>query len=83
MNWKLAKGVCAEVTGRLTVGTFKRLASPEVDSIFLQLLQRGTEIILGSLLRMVRSSTELRYIPRAGRRAIVVFVPKAGKNIRG
>ena len=79
-SWKLAKEVCSEARLRWAVGTFQPMKSPGVDGIFPALIQRGLGIILESLLRVVRGSIALGYIPRAWRRAKVVFIPKAGKK---
>ena len=60
--------------------SFNPFKSPGPDGIYLVLLQRAGNPIIGPLVRLARASLTLDYVPKSWRGTRVIFIPKAGKN---
>ena len=79
-DWQIATTIVTEERVRWAVAYFARFKSPGIDGIYPVLLQKGIDIIIERLVRLLRASIALRYIPTQWRIARVVFVPKPGRN---
>jgi len=75
-DWQIASTIVTEERVRWVVAYFAPFESPGIDGIYPVLLY----IIIGRLIKLLRASTELGYIPIQWRTAMVVFVPKPGRN---
>ena len=62
------------------VSDFASFTSPGIDGIYPVVLQKGIDIIIERLVRLLQASIALGYIPTQWRTARVVFVPKPGHN---
>ena len=77
---RLAYEIASPARVRWALKSFNPLKSPGPDGIYLVLLQRAGDPIIGPLVRLARDSLTLGYVPKAWRGTRVIFVPKAGKN---
>ena len=59
--------------------SFKPYKSPGPAGIYAVLLQKAEGVILGPLVRTIRTSLVLGHVPRPWQSTRVAFIPKAGK----
>ena len=79
-DWQIATTIVTEERVRWAVAYSAPFKSPGIDGIYPVLLQKGIDIIIGRLIKLLRASIALWYIPTQWRTARVVFVPKPGCN---
>lgn len=74
------KEICPKATVRRVMRTLEPLISPRVNSVSRTLLRRNLESILGSHVRVVRSSIGLGHLPNTQRWVRLVFIQKMRKK---
>ena len=79
-DWQIATTIVTEERVRWAVAYSAPFKSPGIDGIYPVLLQKGIDIIIGRLIKLLRASIALWYIPTQWRTARVVFVHKPGCN---
>lgn len=79
-HWQIAERVITEDKLRWAISSFQPFKSAGPDGIFPALLQWGSELILGRLVRIMRACLALGYIPKAWRETNVIFIPKPGRS---
>nr|AMS38365.1 hypothetical protein [Bactrocera tryoni] len=79
-DWSIAKQLFTADSIRWAMASFERFKSPGVDGIFPALLQQGEQFLLPHLVRLLRESLAMAYIPEVWRTAKVIFIPKVGRK---
>jgi len=78
--WAIAAKIVNPERVRWAIMTFEPYKTPGPDGVFPILLQKGLDILLHPILKVMRASFALRYAPVAWRGTRVVFIPKPGRN---
>ena len=60
--------------------TFEPYKSPGSDSVYLILLQKGLDILLHPIVKIMKANIALRYTPEAWKSTRDVFIPKPRRN---
>lgn len=65
---------------RWAIMIFEPYETSGLDGVFSILLQKGLDILLNQIVKVIRASFALRHVPMAWRGIKVVFIPKPEKN---
>lgn len=77
-DWDLAKRVFTPESVKWAINSFSPFKSPGEDGIFPALLQRGEDILVPPLTKLLRASVAWGHIPRGWLTARVVYIRKVG-----
>jgi len=80
-GWAVSRRVISYDKLKWAVFSFQPYKSPGIDGIMPIMPQQDFELLAGKLLRLLRASLALRYIPMSWRHIRVVFIPKPEKPL--
>ena len=80
MDWTTASRAVTPSRVRWAIQGFKPYKAAGTDGIFPARLQRGLEVILPPVTKILRACVAIGYTPRQWRKTRVVFIPKPGRT---
>ncbi|MCP3662523.1 MAG: RNA-directed DNA polymerase [Gammaproteobacteria bacterium] len=78
-GWRFAERIISKERVEWAIRSFSSFKAAGPDMIFPALLQHGSDILSSLLCTVFRACLALGYVPRSWRKALVVFIPKAGR----